>query len=155
LSSVISFMSPASQLPSGRMNSGLISSSSGLGERRRQPGPGAPHAGLELAERRELGAQRGLALDLDATLRRHQDADRAGSRIEQQRDIGLDRRSGILLDAHRAHRLAAHAHRQDLARQPIDGRAIGGLADRARLAAPAGRDLTLDDPGSRRQRLAE
>ena len=98
---------------------------------------------MELGER--LGALGGDLLDVHASLRREHEERLLLAAVEGDREVVLLRDVGGLLDPELADDVAADVEAQDLARARLGLLGRLGELDAARLAAPAGQHLGLDD----------
>ena len=93
-----------------------------------------------------VGALLGDLLDLDAALRREHEERLLRAAVEREREVVLLRDVGRLLDPEPAHDVAADVEAEDLlARAPPPRRGSAASLIAARLAAPAGEHLRLDD----------
>ena len=84
-------------------------------------------------------------LDLDPALRREHEQRLLRAAVEREREVVLLRDIGRALDPERAHDVAADVEAEDLAGLRLGVGGVVGELDPARLAAPAGEHLRLDD----------
>ena len=87
----------------------------------------------------------GDLLDLDAAFRREHEERLLRAAVEGDREVVLLRDVGRLLDPHLPHDVAVDVEPEDVARLGFGVSGVVGELDAARLAAPAGQNLSLDD----------
>ena len=95
-----------------------------------------------------VGALLGHLLDLHAALRREHVERLLGAAVEREREVVLLRDVGGRLDPELADDVPPDVEPEDLLRALLRLVRVRGELDPARLAAPAGEDLGLDDDGA-------